>query len=52
MVFCLGLNDIEVIPHPFLKEKVQYGMLPYAQALLLTRYIRGDLEDYPAMMRK
>lgn len=42
----------EVIPHPFLKEKVQYGMLPYAQVLLLTRYIRGDLEDYPAMMRK
>ena len=42
----------EVIPHPFLKEKVQYGMLPYAQALLLARYIRGDLEDYPAMMWK
>ena len=34
----------EVIPHPFLKEKVQYGMLPYAQALLLARYIRGDLD--------
>ena len=42
----------EVIPHPFLKEKVQYGMLPYAQALLLARYIRGDLDDYPAMMWK
>lgn len=27
-------------------------LLPYAQALLLARYIRGDLEDYPAMMRK
>ena len=42
----------EVIPHPFLKEKIQYGMLPYAQALLLARYIRGDLDDYPAMMWK
>lgn len=27
-------------------------LLPYAQALLLARYIRGDLDDYPAMMRK
>ena len=42
----------EVIPHPFLKEKIQYGMLPYAQALLLARYIRGDLDDYPVMMWK
>ena len=41
-----------MIPHPFLKEKVQYGMLPYAQALLLARDIRGDLDDYPALMWK
>lgn len=37
----------EEITHPFLKEKVAIGLLPYAQALLLARYLRGDLEGYP-----
>lgn len=36
------------IMHPFLNEKVQWGMLPYVQALLLARYMRGDLKCYPA----
>lgn len=35
------------ILHPFLKEKVELGLLPYVQALLLARCIRGDLEAYP-----
>jgi len=34
--------------HPFLQEKIQIGLLPYVQALLLSRYIRGDLDAYPA----
>lgn len=42
----------EVIKHPFLDEKVEWGMLPYAQALLLARYIRGDLDAYPVFMWK
>jgi CRISPR-associated protein Cas1 len=42
----------EEIKHPFLKEKVQWGMLPYVQALLLARYIRGDLDCYPPFMWK
>ncbi len=40
------------IRHPFLGEKVQWGMLPYVQALLLARYIRGDLDGYPPFMWK
>ena len=32
----------EVITHPFLKEKVEWGMVPYVQAMLLARYLRGD----------
>lgn len=40
------------IKHPFLGEKVQWGMLPYVQALLLARYIRGDLDCYPPFMWK
>jgi CRISPR-associated protein Cas1 len=37
----------ESITHPFLKEKVPVGLLPYTQALLLARSIRGDLDGYP-----
>ncbi|GAB2690791.1 type I-C CRISPR-associated endonuclease Cas1c [Paenibacillus thermoaerophilus] len=42
----------EEIRHPFLKEKIALGLLPYAQALLLARYIRGDLDDYPPFLWK
>ncbi len=37
----------ESILHPFLKEKIDFGLLPYAQAMLLARYLRGDLDAYP-----
>jgi len=36
----------EKITHPFLNEKVEIGLLPYIQALLLARFLRGDLESY------
>lgn len=42
----------EVITHPFLKEKVEWGMVPYVQAMLLARYIRGDLDGYPVFLWK
>lgn len=35
------------IEHPFMKEKMPLGMLMFAQAQLLSRYLRGDLEEYP-----
>lgn len=37
----------EEIRHPFLDEKLEFGLIPYAQALLLARHLRGDLDDYP-----
>jgi CRISP-associated protein Cas1 len=37
----------ETILHPFLKEQIPFGLLPYVQAMLLARYLRGDLDDYP-----
>ena len=40
----------ETIIHPYLQEKVQIGLLPYIQALLLARYLRGDLDDYPVFV--
>ncbi len=37
----------ETIIHPFLKERIPFGLVPYVQALLLSRYLRGDLDAYP-----
>lgn len=37
----------EEIQHPFLGEKVCVGLLPYMQALLMARHLRGDLDGYP-----
>lgn len=37
----------EQINHPFLKERVDFGLIPYIQALLLSRFLRGDLDAYP-----
>lgn len=42
----------EQITHPFLKEKIEWGLIPYVQAMLLARYIRGDLDGYPPFMWK
>mgnify|MGYP000214915029 CR=1 FL=1 len=42
----------EEIRHPFLQEKMEWGLVPYAQSMLLARYIRGDLDGYPAFMWK
>lgn len=40
----------EEITHPFLKEKIEVGLIPYAQAMLLARYLREDLEEYPPFL--
>jgi CRISPR-associated protein Cas1 len=37
----------DVIIHPFLKEKVEVGLLFHVQALLFARYLRGDIDGYP-----
>ena len=42
----------EEITHPFTGEKVAIGLLPYIQALLLARFLRGDLEGYPPFFWK
>ena len=40
------------LTHPFIGEKVPWGLVPYLQALLLARYLRGDLEAYPPFLWK
>jgi len=38
--------------HPFIEEKVTIGLLFHVQALLLARYLRGDLDGYPCFIWK
>lgn len=42
----------ETLTHPFLQEKISWGLVPYAQALLLARTLRGDLDAYPPFLWK
>jgi len=37
----------EEIRHPYLGESVAVGLLPHVQAMLLARYLRGDIDAYP-----
>lgn len=36
----------EILTHPYLQEKIELGLLPHAQALLLARHLRGDMQSY------
>ncbi|AHG86056.1 CRISPR-associated protein Cas1 [Bibersteinia trehalosi USDA-ARS-USMARC-190] len=42
----------EKITHPFLNEEVEIGLLPYIQAMLLARHLRGDLAEYPPFLMR
>jgi CRISPR-associated protein Cas1 len=40
------------LEHPFLGEKISFGLIPHLQARLLARHIRADLDAYPAFIFK
>jgi CRISPR-associated protein Cas1 len=42
----------EEILHPFLQEKVAFGLMPHVQAMVLARFVRGDLDGYPPFLWK
>lgn len=42
----------ETITHPFLEEKIPWGLVPHVQSLLLARCLRGDLDGYPPFLWK
>ena len=37
----------EVVVHPFLKQKMPYGLLPFVQSNLLATFVRGEIAEYP-----
>lgn len=45
-------RKMEQITHPYLGEKVSIGLLPHVQAMLLARFVRNDLDDYPVFLIK
>jgi CRISPR-associated protein Cas1 len=40
------------LTHPFLSEKTTLGIVPFIQAQLMARFLRGDLDAYPAFFWK
>ena len=42
----------EEVTHPLLEQKMTVGILPFCQARLLARYIRGDIAEYPPCVLK
>ncbi len=42
----------ETTTHPYLLEKVPVGLIPHVQAMLMARYLRNDLDDYPVFILK
>lgn len=40
------------ITHPYINESIEIGLIPYVQALLLARHIRGDIDIYPSFVVK
>lgn len=36
--------------HPYLKQKIDFGLIPYVQSNLLAKYIREDIEEYPSLL--
>lgn len=38
------------VSHPFLKQKIPFGLIPYVQSNLLAKYVRGDIEEYPCYL--
>jgi CRISPR-associated protein Cas1 len=42
----------EEIVHPYLQEKIPVGLLPYSQALLMARFLRGDIDNYPVFLTR
>jgi len=52
VLMALQARKQEEVIHPYIGEKVQIGLLPHIQALLLSRHLRGDLEYYPAFVAR
>lgn len=42
----------EIIEHPYIKEKIPIGLIPYVQSMLLAKYVRDEINEYPCFLMK
>lgn len=42
----------KVVMHPYLKQKIKLGILPFVQSHLMAKYIRGEIDEYPCFIVK
>ena len=42
----------EKITHPFTGEKIAIGLLPYVQAMILSRFLREEINDYVPFFKR
>ena len=42
----------ETLMHPFLKQKIPYGLLPFVQSNLLAKFVRGEIAEYPPFIMR
>lgn len=45
-------KKLEIIEHPFLHEKIPIGLLPHVQSMLLAKFLRHDLDNYPPFISR
>jgi len=36
--------------HPYLKQKIPFGLIPYVQCNLMAKFVRGDIQEYPCLI--
>lgn len=40
------------IVHPYLKQKIPFGLIPYVQSNIFAKYVRGDIKEYTCFLIK
>ena len=40
------------IIHPYLKQKIPFGLIPYIQSNLMAKYLRGEINEYPCYLNR
>jgi len=45
-------NKKSIIVHPYLNQKMELGLIPYIQSTLMSKFIRGEIEEYPCYIMK
>lgn len=45
-------QERKVFTHPYLKQKIAYGLLPFVQSNLLAKFVRGEIGEYPPFLAR